>query len=67
MRSPVPPAVPRRTSGHKTTRIVVVGAGWIGSEVAASSRQLGKEVALVEAAGVPLERVPVGHVLPSLA
>jgi 3-phenylpropionate/trans-cinnamate dioxygenase ferredoxin reductase subunit len=39
------------------TRIVVVGAGWIGSEVAASARQLGKEVALVEAASVPLERV----------
>jgi len=38
-------------------RVVVVGAGWIGSEVAASARQLGKEVALIEAAEVPLERV----------
>jgi 3-phenylpropionate/trans-cinnamate dioxygenase ferredoxin reductase subunit len=36
---------------------VVVGAGWIGSEVAASARQLGKEVALIEAGQVPLERV----------
>jgi 3-phenylpropionate/trans-cinnamate dioxygenase ferredoxin reductase subunit len=41
----------------RATRVVVVGAGWIGSEVAASARQLGKEVVLVEAARVPLERV----------
>ena len=39
------------------SRVVVVGAGWIGSEVAASARQMGKELALVEAARVPLERV----------
>lgn len=39
------------------SRVVVVGAGWIGSEVAASARQMGKEVALIEAANVPLERV----------
>ena len=38
-------------------RVVVVGGGWIGSEVAASARQLGKDVAMVEAAHVPLERV----------
>jgi len=41
----------------RATRLVVVGAGWIGSEVAASARQLGKEVALIEAGKVPLERV----------
>ena len=41
----------------RATRVVVVGAGWIGSEVAASARQLGKEVALIEAGQVPLERV----------
>ncbi len=41
----------------RAARVVVVGAGWIGSEVAASARQLGKEVALVEAARVPLQRV----------
>ncbi len=35
----------------------MVGGGWIGSEVAASARQKGAEVALVEAASVPLERV----------
>jgi 3-phenylpropionate/trans-cinnamate dioxygenase ferredoxin reductase component len=38
-------------------RVVVIGAGWIGAEVAASARQKGLEVALVEMASVPLERV----------
>jgi 3-phenylpropionate/trans-cinnamate dioxygenase ferredoxin reductase subunit len=37
--------------------VVVVGAGWIGSEVAASARQRGCEVTVVEPAAVPLERV----------
>jgi 3-phenylpropionate/trans-cinnamate dioxygenase ferredoxin reductase subunit len=37
--------------------VVVIGAGWIGAEVAASARQLGAEVAMVELASVPLERV----------
>ncbi len=46
-----------REALSRATRVVVVGAGWIGSEVAASARQLGKEVALIEAAQVPLERV----------
>src|SRR4051794_11525556 len=38
-------------------RAVVIGAGWIGSEVAASARQMGHDVALVEMTEVPLERV----------
>ncbi len=38
-------------------RVVVIGAGWIGSEVAASARQLGAEVAIVAPGAVPLERV----------
>ena len=38
-------------------RVVVIGAGWIGSEVAASARQLGAEVAMVAPSQVPLERV----------
>jgi 3-phenylpropionate/trans-cinnamate dioxygenase ferredoxin reductase component len=38
-------------------RLVVVGAGWIGSEVAASARQLGMEVTLLERLAVPLEHV----------
>jgi 3-phenylpropionate/trans-cinnamate dioxygenase ferredoxin reductase component len=37
--------------------VVVVGAGWIGAEVAASARQRGLDVTLVEPARVPLERV----------
>jgi 3-phenylpropionate/trans-cinnamate dioxygenase ferredoxin reductase subunit len=37
--------------------IVVIGAGWIGSEVAASARQLGADVTVVDKVSVPLERV----------
>jgi 3-phenylpropionate/trans-cinnamate dioxygenase ferredoxin reductase subunit len=46
-----------RAALGQATKLVVVGAGWIGCEVAASARQLGKEVALLEATQVPLERV----------
>jgi 3-phenylpropionate/trans-cinnamate dioxygenase ferredoxin reductase component len=38
-------------------RLVVVGAGWIGCEVAASARQRGMDVAVVEPQSVPLEGV----------
>jgi 3-phenylpropionate/trans-cinnamate dioxygenase ferredoxin reductase subunit len=38
------------------SRLLLVGAGFIGAEVAASARTLGKEVLLVESARVPLER-----------
>ncbi len=37
-------------------RVMLVGAGFIGAEVAASSRTLGKDVLMVEAAPVPLAR-----------
>jgi 3-phenylpropionate/trans-cinnamate dioxygenase ferredoxin reductase subunit len=36
---------------------VVVGAGWIGAEVAASARQRGLDVTVVEPASVPLQHV----------
>jgi 3-phenylpropionate/trans-cinnamate dioxygenase ferredoxin reductase component len=38
-------------------RVVVIGGGWIGAEVAASARQKGLEVTIVEQSDVPLERV----------
>ena len=38
-------------------RAVVIGAGWIGAEVAASARQKGAEVTVLEQAAVPLEHV----------
>ena len=38
-------------------RLIVVGAGWIGAEVAASARVRGLEVTLIEPNTVPLERV----------
>jgi 3-phenylpropionate/trans-cinnamate dioxygenase ferredoxin reductase subunit len=38
-------------------RLVTVGAGWIGAEVAASARQRGCEVTILEMAQMPLERV----------
>jgi 3-phenylpropionate/trans-cinnamate dioxygenase ferredoxin reductase subunit len=37
--------------------VVVVGAGWIGSEVAASARQRGLDVTVIDPHAVPLERV----------
>src|SRR5881296_628595 len=50
-------------------RAVVMGFGFIGSEVSASLRQLGVEVAAVEGSRVPLARVlgeEVGQVLASI-
>ncbi|MEU9041610.1 MULTISPECIES: FAD-dependent oxidoreductase [unclassified Kitasatospora] len=38
-------------------RIVVIGAGWIGLEVAAAARQAGAEVTVLEALELPLLRV----------
>ena len=46
-----------RAAIKAASRVVVIGAGWIGSEVAASARQLGAEVAMVAPEAVPLERV----------
>lgn len=38
-------------------KLVVVGSGWIGAEIAASARQKGCEVTMIEMASLPLERV----------
>ena len=46
-----------RVAIGEANRIVVIGGGWIGCEVAVSARQMGAEVALVESAQLPLERV----------
>lgn len=38
-------------------RVVVIGAGFIGAEVASSCRSLGLDVTMIEAAPLPLQRV----------
>lgn len=38
-------------------RVAVVGAGWIGSEVAASARQKGLDVTLIDPLALPNERI----------
>jgi 3-phenylpropionate/trans-cinnamate dioxygenase ferredoxin reductase subunit len=58
-----------RDAIRTATRVAVVGAGWIGSEVAASARQIGADVVLIDPAPVPLHRVlgaEVGAVFRSL-
>jgi 3-phenylpropionate/trans-cinnamate dioxygenase ferredoxin reductase subunit len=45
-----------RTAIQGSTRLLLIGAGFIGAEVGASARLLGKEVLMVEAAPVPLAR-----------
>jgi 3-phenylpropionate/trans-cinnamate dioxygenase ferredoxin reductase subunit len=55
-----------RAATQRGRRAVVIGLGFIGSEVSASLRQLGIEVAAVEGARAPLARVlgdEVGQVL----
>jgi 3-phenylpropionate/trans-cinnamate dioxygenase ferredoxin reductase subunit len=44
------------TAVGRAERVVVVGTGWIGCEVAASVRQLGRDVTLVGPDAVPLAR-----------
>jgi 3-phenylpropionate/trans-cinnamate dioxygenase ferredoxin reductase subunit len=54
---------------QSATRLAVVGAGWIGSEVAASARQMGVDVVLVHPRATPLEKVlgpQVGEVFRTL-
>jgi 3-phenylpropionate/trans-cinnamate dioxygenase ferredoxin reductase subunit len=42
---------------RSASRVAVVGAGWIGTEVAASARQMGAEVTLIDPGAAPLQRV----------
>jgi 3-phenylpropionate/trans-cinnamate dioxygenase ferredoxin reductase component len=46
-----------RAAIEKGGHAVVIGAGWIGSEVGASARTKGMDVTLIEQLSVPLERV----------
>jgi 3-phenylpropionate/trans-cinnamate dioxygenase ferredoxin reductase component len=58
-----------RKALKESTRLLLIGAGFIGAEVGASARQLGKEVLMVEAAPVPLSRAlgqDVGEIYASL-
>ena len=51
-------AIAIRSEFEKTPqKVVVVGAGFIGAEVAATARQRGLDVTMIEAAEVPFERV----------
>jgi 3-phenylpropionate/trans-cinnamate dioxygenase ferredoxin reductase subunit len=45
-----------RQALERASRLLLIGAGFIGAEVGASARLLGKEVLLVEASPVPLSR-----------
>ena len=45
-----------RQALQRTSRLLLIGAGFIGAEVAASARQMGKDVLMIEAAPVPLAR-----------
>jgi 3-phenylpropionate/trans-cinnamate dioxygenase ferredoxin reductase subunit len=58
-----------RAALQKSTRVLLVGAGFIGAEVGASARTQGKDVLMVEAAPVPLARAlgeEVGRVYASI-
>jgi len=50
-------AVRLRDAIRGAARVAVIGAGWIGSEVAASARQMGANVVMIDPASVPLHRV----------
>ena len=58
-----------RDALKRGSRLLLVGAGFIGAEVGASARKLGKEVLMVESAPVPLARAlgrDVGEVYASI-
>lgn len=47
------------------TKVAIVGAGWIGLEVAAAARTAGAEVTVFETAALPLQRVLARRSRPS--
>jgi NADPH-dependent 2,4-dienoyl-CoA reductase/sulfur reductase-like enzyme len=49
-----------RSRLHPGRRLVIIGGGWIGLEVAAAARRAGAEVTVLEAMDLPLVRV-LGH------
>jgi NADPH-dependent 2,4-dienoyl-CoA reductase/sulfur reductase-like enzyme len=51
-----------RDAIRESSRVLVIGAGFIGSEIASSARSIGASVTIVEAAPVPLVRA-VGDVV----
>jgi 3-phenylpropionate/trans-cinnamate dioxygenase ferredoxin reductase subunit len=50
-----------------TERLLIVGAGWIGLEVAAAARQAGGDVTVVETGALPLARVLGPEIAPMIA
>ncbi|HKY15974.1 MAG TPA: FAD-dependent oxidoreductase [Microthrixaceae bacterium] len=52
----------REDLGRAPRRVVVIGAGFIGAEVASTSRELGLEVSMVEALPLPMQRVLPGEI-----
>ncbi|MPY78407.1 MAG: FAD-dependent oxidoreductase [Actinophytocola sp.] len=56
-----------RTVIHPGVRVVIVGAGFIGSELACSARRMGAEVTLVEAAPVPFAAAVGEELAPTIA
>lgn len=58
-------AVSLKQALAEAQRVLVIGAGFIGAEVAASARMMGKDALVVEVASVPLSRAlgeDMGHV-----
>ncbi len=53
----LPDSVRLRERFERGGRLVVIGAGWIGCEVAAAARQSGVEVTVIDPSSVPLKRV----------
>jgi NADPH-dependent 2,4-dienoyl-CoA reductase/sulfur reductase-like enzyme len=60
-------AVRLRAALQRGKRLVVIGGGFIGAEVASSARSLGLDVVLIEAARLPFERILGGEIAARLA